>query len=235
MQQIEVDDGFELFHQSRFRIENRDLSGRDFRFEFLAQNVFERVGHVFIGGAAQRIEEFVAVIFGRIVRRGNHNAGRQLAAARRPGDGGRGRIAVGQKDRNAVRSQNIGGGAGEFGAEKARVVADGDAVTHQLFLVFEEVSREGGREQTDVFKGVIFGDDGAPAVGAKTNIGGHRFELLGENRAEIKVEFYEGKRSFWDWDKGNRAAQIDGLAKRAKSRWENGIRGVEDEHRAKHR
>ena len=180
--------------------------------------MFERVGHVLVGGAAQRVEEFVTVILGRVVRGGDHNPGRQVFAARGPGDGGRGGVAARQKNRDAVGGENIGGGARELGAQKTRVITDGHAVCDFVFLVFEEVGRQRGRERAHVGKGVIFGDFGAPAVGSKTNIGGHEKFCLGLISGHSRFKSAEDRRAFRGWYKGNRAARNFGPAAPAKAR-----------------
>ncbi len=116
--------------------------------------------------------ELDAVVFGRIVGRGEVDGAGGFEFAHGIGDGGGGRGLGNDDGGDAGAGENGGGFGDEALAEEAGVAADEHAVG--LGLGFD-VGGDAGDGEADIGYGEFIGDDGAPAGGAKFDCCGHDF------------------------------------------------------------
>src|SRR5262249_50725506 len=89
----------------------------------------------------------------------------------RVGKRGRGRVVIGQLDRDSSSGDDLGRGLGKTTRAKTRVVPDDHAVSG--LFVLQNVGGNGPSHAPDIFKGVIVGNHAAPAVGAKLYLSSH--------------------------------------------------------------
>ena len=139
-------------------VDNAELLRRGHRLGVQRQTAHQRqvdVVHVdplsifisgIIRGALQPID-FVAVVFLRVVRGGDHDAGVALQVANREGEFWRRAQRVEQIDLYFVGCQNVGCDLGEFGAEVARIVGDGHLDV--LLEAFDQVVGQSLRGEAD--------------------------------------------------------------------------------------
>ena len=82
----------------------------------------------------------------------------------------KGYITSGERDGKTVAQHDFGGALGELVGEKAAVVADDDVLLRARDGIAFPKFRRGLRHAVHIGEGEIFGDDRAPAVGAKFNL-----------------------------------------------------------------
>src|SRR5580658_2962554 len=103
-----------------------------------------------------------------IVARGDLNSARGTAKLHEQGKRGRGSGFGGEPHGNSSGGDRFGCSARETIGAEARVVTHQNA--RSWFLRSHRVTRDCVHHLAHVLEGEIFGDDGAPAVGAKLNI-----------------------------------------------------------------
>ena len=136
--------------------------GRDLRFDGLEP--------VRVNRAAVRIAHLVAVVLRRVV------AGRDIDRAQRPcvghaeGDDRGGHTAAAEVDGDAVAGQHLGRGRGEILGPEALVAADHSPARELGGVSRLQIVGKALGAATDVVEGIVLGDAGPPAVGAKDDI-----------------------------------------------------------------
>ena len=127
--------------------------------------LFQAVGD-FLGGAAAVFRlELEAVPGGGVVAGGDDGGAGGLVVQHIEAGYRRGRPGVGQIDRQPGGGADPGDSGGEFGRQKAGIVADHQPPFRRAALLQEVAQPLGAAGH--IRKGVFLGDAGAPAIGAK--------------------------------------------------------------------
>ena len=169
-QAIPVHQGVEGFQIWSAQVERMNQIGarRERRYAF-TQN-FRELGFNLLddggrSGTAVAGFVFYAVPLIGIVAGGDLDSAGGAAKFHEQGECGRGRGFGGEPHRNARGGYRFCGGARETVRAEARVVADQNAGA--WFFGAHHVAGNGVRHLANILEGEVFGDDGAPAVGAK--------------------------------------------------------------------
>ncbi len=120
-----------------------------------------------IDSAAKLIAHLEAAVLGRVVAGRDVDRCHRVHGADAEADDRRGRGRVGEEDLEAVAGQHFGCGGRETFGQKAPIMADDDvpcsAVGHEVIGIALGAA-------TYIGERVVFGDAGAPTVGAKLNV-----------------------------------------------------------------